>query len=156
LVRSLAFLKGPVVAAFTLMMLFTVTAWVSYQFWSAYDPQEIHIVHSSWADPYTIPQGKPLRVVAVVTRHKSCRATVNRYVLNEAGEVVWTDLAPGNIAPLGERLKVIIPVYIPWLPPGRYYYRSVVFNDCGNRLYEVRPPKDVEFVITPASQDHGS
>ena len=104
----------------------------------------------------SVPRGGTLLVRVRVTRHRSdCELTVNRFVVNDAGEV---QLLPATTeVPLIEAGDRTLIVGIP-LPhrfaPGRYTYRAATAYDCPDGRYLVRT-EPAPFEIVPDEGDPG-
>jgi len=124
----------------------------SFQLWTIFSRNQIvHEIHEIRALNSPVEQGGLLHLRLVASRHKDCRAVVHRFLFRKGDQQsIWSEMTAGGLTRIGDNVITKFSIKLPdWVPPGHYQYLAVVYNDCGDNLVPVRPPKPAEFDIIP-------
>lgn len=113
------------------------------------DPLQIYSV---FADPPVTHAGEPITIKYTFRRVRPCPGYVSRFVVDATTGLPAQSFeqTPTGAAQVGKKM-VDVPITLrldDHLPPGRYFYKAVIYSNCSDANYTKEVPL-VPFVIAP-------
>ena len=103
------------------------------------------------AEKASVKVGEPLPIRVTMKRNRLCMSDIDRFVIRLSNnEVVYRARVIGvsfTVNKTPEMQRVLIP--LPVLEPGEYYYRGIIYNNCGSEDFHAVKQPDVTFTVEP-------